>query len=551
VNSSGHELNLFLRSDCLFADETSSRDSQLLTLTIEKVDRRLVTSLSGFTVSFKQYPEPDLLRLSLVPDFRAREPDRSKDWQSPPANLRVHPEEDLTEPFEFEDVTEFSVEDQIESLKQLERQAELLQKLIQEKKEIIEALSEQGSKPLKEEIKECDSIGCVLKAIVARLHKGAKKLCVKIKHTHHKLHEAFKNRFFNGQQSPTMVAKISQDVVSPQAPEACHCRDEKLTVPPPAYTASSNLHPHPIDSKGQPPLPTASSLPQWREAKPPSPLIVLLKTLFAITGLAFLCGFIRKRCMSLRSKAERAADRERRSAERLYRRDARRQAWRDWWFGRRRGQPGRRQGDYDEKRTLILRQEGILEEAMQDDIRQLQIQEEIRQLRNTRDVVDDLVRAEEGRIGRHVHKASNSSASASASSSYNPFASHHPAPITIPNMASIMYPANPNFYQSHQLHASNPFNPHSHTGNPFSSSHDDDETLPTSPLSRTSSLPDYKTEASSEPPSYDDDDDMVADGFSDYSPSTDTRDGGDGWSPGSSIPDLSPRPSIETARTFL
>jgi hypothetical protein len=42
---------------------------------------------------------------------------------------------------------------------------------------------------------------------------------------------------------------------------------------------------------------------------------------------------------------------------------------------------------------------------------------------------------------------------------------------------------------------------------------------------------------------------MVHDGFSDYSPSMRTQDSA--WTPGSSIPDISPRPSIETARTFL
>jgi hypothetical protein len=183
---------------------------------------------------------------------------------------------------------------------------------------------------------------------------------------------------------------------------------------------------------------------------------------------------------------------------------------------------------------------------MQDEIRQLQIQEEIQQLRTTRDQVDDLIRAEEGRSSYPPTYPSGTS-----SRHPRPF-SHVPTPITIPNMASVMYPPQRHRGSTHNIYNS----PDSHIQNPFAHPEDDsDSEMPMSPVSRTSSLPDYKTEASnrSEPPAYDDHDDMVNDGFSDYSPSStmSSHDGEDGWSPGSSIPDISPRPSIETTRTFL
>jgi len=183
---------------------------------------------------------------------------------------------------------------------------------------------------------------------------------------------------------------------------------------------------------------------------------------------------------------------------------------------------------------------------MQDEIRQLQIQEEIQQLRTTRDQVDDLIRAEEGRSSYPPTYPSGS-----GSRHPRPFA-HVPTPITIPNMASVMYPPQRHRGSTHNIYNS----PDSHIQNPFAHPEDDsDSEMPMSPVSRTSSLPDYKTEASnrSEPPAYDDHDDMVNDGFSDYSPSStmSSHDGEDGWSPGSSIPDISPRPSIETTRTFL
>jgi hypothetical protein len=67
------------------------------------------------------------------------------------------------------------------------------------------------------------------------------------------------------------------------------------------------------------------------------------------------------------------------------------------------------------------------------------------------------------------------------------------------------------------------------------------------PLSRTNSLPDYRSESdSSEPPAYEDDEDssdVVVDGFREYTPSTTTV-----WTPDSSVIDVSPRPSGETMR---
>jgi hypothetical protein len=194
---------------------------------------------------------------------------------------------------------------------------------------------------------------------------------------------------------------------------------------------------------------------------------------------------------------------------------------------------------------LILQQEGVLEGAMQDEIRQLQIQEEIQQLRHTRDAVDDLIRAEEG------HSNYLPTYPTASSSGRQQRYTHISTPITIPNMTSVIYPP----HNHHPGHTHNVYTSHIH--NPFANPEDDGEAdqLPASPMSRTSSLPDYKTEASggSQPPAYDDQDDMVNDGFSDYAPSStmSSHDGEDGWSPGSSIPDISPRPSIETTRTFL
>jgi hypothetical protein len=132
--------------------------------------------------------------------------------------------------------------------------------------------------------------------------------------------------------------------------------------------------------------------------------------------------------------------------------------------------------DYEEKRALIHEQEGILESAMQ---------EEIRQLRAAHVVVNSIIQAEEGRANLHLAGMM----------------------AELPGIQSR-------------------------------------------PLSRTNSLPDYRSESdSSEPPAYEDDEDssdVVVDGFREYTPSTTTI-----WTPDSSVIDVSPRPSGETMRVSV
>ncbi|QDS71137.1 hypothetical protein FKW77_009881 [Venturia effusa] len=544
VNSSGHELSLFLRSDCLHKAEGISAPSatQLLTLTIEKVNNQIIKSVSGFSLSFKQAPAPELLRLSLVPDFEARLPPYSDDWRNPPANLRLIPV-----PGDTEDLArQFTIADHIEDLNRLEAQAALLQQLIDEKKDLIKAEFNKGAPTLKEELKQCNSLVCIIRAIGQKVRAAAHVVYLKF----HPTQQSFTTEFSTaGSQAPTKMA-ASTDI--PQAPDAARCADGKPSCKPAVQVCRNCQNDTAFDEKKVSDSTVASVHPlnteqMYRDAQAPSNWALFIKTILFITGIAFLIALCKRRCMSLRKQTERAADRERWNAERLYRCQSRKQAWKDWWHGRRRGNPGRRPGDYDEKRALILQQEGILESVAQDEISQLQIQAEIERLRRTRDQVDDLIRAEEGRSTNPPTFSSRS-----GTRQHPRRFSLAPTPITIPNMASVMYPPQHHRGPNHNIY--NTAHPRIH--NPFAHPEDQsDSEPPMSPVSRTSSLPDYKTEAStrSEPPAYDDHDDMVNDGFSDYAPSSimSSHDGEDGWSPGSSIPDISPRLSVETTRTFL
>lgn len=511
IPSAGRELDVWWILYCLTNENRHFNDAaQLLTLTIEKVDHQNIHSLSGFTISFNQTSQPELLRLSTFPDYSAISPLEADSWRNPPSNLRLSIADH--EESQFKASSAPSIAERIEELRLLEAEAEALQELINIKHNHIHTILGKEAENLKEEVHQCDGWICAIKAILRKARGAAKLVYLKLRPNPYREEVRNQNSYWRvtSGQRPTVTKMYSPGDSSqtsqtfPQPPPSCHCRDGQAGSP--------------INEK----QPFSDELPPRPFPKPPKPshFSILIKIFLLVTGLAALSAFIRRRCCSLRKRTERAARREERRTARAYRRQARRQAIRDWWYGHRRGTPGRRPGDYDEKRTLILQQEGILEEAMQDEIRQLQIQEEIRQLRQTHTTIDQLVRAEEGR-SRQVLQDDVQQAPSSLP--------HGFVPIPIPPRSSD---------QSVSSSSS------SYNG-------------PFTPLSRTSSLPDYASEAgqSDQPPSYKsrvshaEESDSEAEVLSEYTPSTTTHDSQ--WTPGSSIPDISPRTSIETTRTFL
>lgn len=233
---------------------------------------------------------------------------------------------------------------------------------------------------------------------------------------------------------------------------------------------------------------------------PESPFVIAIEIVLGLLCCGCIFTVIRHRCSSLRTRTERAAAREERLTAREYRRAARRYAIRKWWRGNWRDQE--RMEDYEEKRSLIQHQEGVLEDVMQ---------EEIRQLRAAHGVVNDLVSsAEEGRVVTYPHN-------------YCPCSHSHPVPQApySPLSTASTYPP---------------------TSIPE---------LPSRPLSRTDSLPGYRSDTSGSPPAYEEDEDVsdaVANGFRHYSATGSTTSSSSRWTPDSSVIDVSPRPSAETLR---
>ncbi|KAK7548783.1 hypothetical protein JOL62DRAFT_500651, partial [Phyllosticta paracitricarpa] len=470
------QLNLTWETLCLFdtlpeSDESSAAAddvAQLLTVNVGQIDDQPVKSCLGFSVSFKQFAQKvDLLRLATKP-FRSASED-TEDWRNPPAALRLVPVDfdHLPEGFYHQGP---SVEEEIRLLQDLEAQERELRHRIDLQKERIKALIKENAHDFPGDTNKCDNISCALKSLLHKAHGAIRIIYVYLRpgHKHHHGHEMM-GHYHHGPHGP-------------------HDQYPPPPGPPPPYAHGPTPPPHPFG--GPPPFGPHHGPPHHG-----SPRIVhILMTLASISGLAFVFKFIRKHCCSLRRRTElRAACEERRTA-REYRRLARRHAWRNWWHGRK--GDWERRSDYEEKRALILDQEDRLEEAMQDEIRQLQCAQEL---------AHEIVRAEEGRATQ-------------------PFHPHPPACACTHGMyAASMPPA-----------------PHVHTSMSCTTS------LP------STSLPSYKSDMSSvdtddAPPAYEEDadnSDIVVDGFRPYNPSVTTT----AYTPESSIPDVSPRPSAETLR---
>ncbi|KAH7371150.1 hypothetical protein BKA66DRAFT_190808 [Pyrenochaeta sp. MPI-SDFR-AT-0127] len=463
------DLDLEWKSACLHGQEETDEAAQVLTVNIKAIDGKALSTPSGFTISFKQQTSPpSLLRLEPVPNPSASDKAVADSWREPPLSLR------LVFPSDIEDLdatrsSNHSLEDDIRELKALQAQVKELQQAIADKQKHISTQIRKEAKGIVEELNRCDSIACILKTIAHKARGAWKVAYIHFQPNHHEhsgdMHhsgEAFAQAHGHASQLSGGHIKAESSATRPSEP---HTNEPPPELPP------------------RPPK--------------PSPYIIALEVTLSVLCCGCLFAVIRHKCSSLRTRTERAAAREERLNAQAYRRAARQHAWRNWWRGNWARRDHERIIDYEEKRALIQEQEGVLEEAMQ---------EEIRQLRVAHDVVNDLVRdAEEGRVISHApchcHRQQ-------PRAPYSPLstASTYP-PTSLPE-------------------------------------------IPPRPLSRTDSLPSYRSETSTEPPNYESEVDMsevVANGFRQYTSST-TSEVSSHWTPDSSVVDVSPRPSADTLR---
>lgn len=496
-----HDLDLEWESACLHGNDEAEEAAQVLTVNIKSIDGKSIEKPSGFTVSFKQLSPPELLRLEAVPNRSASKKDQADSWREPPAHLRLIIASPKDESNAVDAPGQSFLEDDIRELRALQAEVQELQRAIKEKKKFINSQLKKDAESFKEELQQCDSITCVVRAIAHKAHGAWRILYIRFRpnHHHHHHHPPPPPPPMGGPEDP--YQRVWRAGNHAQVPEGNVKIDSFHHPPPPPPPPQPTARYGPGHHPPPPPPPHHHHGPPHMPP-PDSPYVIALEIVLGLLCCGCLVTILRHRCSSLRTRTERAATREERRTARAYRRAARKLAWRNWWHRNCRDEE--RIEDYEEKRSLIQHQESVLEEAMQ---------EEIRQLRAAHGVVNDLVRAEEGRIP-----------------SCNPpphtrcYCGHHP-------------PAhNPGSYSP--LSTASTYPP---TSLPE---------LPSRPLSRTDSLPGYRSDTSSDPPAYEEDEDVsdsVPNGFRHYAPST-TSSTSSRWTPESSVIDVSPRPSAETLR---
>lgn len=478
-----HDLDLEWESACLHGEQETDDAAQVLTVNIKSIDgKALSTPYPGFTLSFKQASPPELLRLQSTPDLLASTRERAESWRHPPSNLRlVIPKKESVGSTATPDSA--GLEDDIRELRALEAEAQKLQDAIAGKKKYIKSQIKQKTQNFKGELRDCDNITCIVKTIADGAHGAWSILLIHFRPGHSQQDH---NSSSMGRPEDDAYHRVWRAGSHQQGNIKVEATAAQSSPSPSETPQPSNAH------HGAPRMPP-----------PESPFVIAIEIVLGVLCCGCIVTVIRNRCCSARTRVERAAAREERRTRNEYRRAARRHAWSKWWRGNWRDQ--QRVEDYEEKRSLIQHQESILEDAMQ---------EEIRQLRAVHGVVNDLVsQAEEGRVVTYPHN-------------YCSYSRSHPVPQApySPLSTASTYPP---------------------TSLPE---------VPSRPLSRTDSLPGYRSDTSSRgaPPAYEEDEDVsdsVANGFRHYSSSMSTTSGTSSrWTPDSSIVDVSPRPSADTLR---
>jgi hypothetical protein len=467
------DLALAWNSTCLHGNAETDEAAQILTVNIKSIDGIPINTPSGFTISFKQNASPPtLLRLETIPDLA---PELSDIWRDPPSHLRLVFGNATAAEANKIDV---SLEDEIRELRSLQAELAAIQQAVASKKQYINSQIRKEAKCFTEELKHCDGISCVLKTVADKAH-GAWRV------VYLRLHPDDQSNSMGRPEEVYASAHVSSQ------------RYGSINVANTDSEAEAEEDNQPRPYEGS----TGELPPRPQQRQPP--YVIALEIALGVLCCGCLVAVIRHKCSSLRTRTERAADYEERYNARIYKRAARRHAWRNWWRGNWR-KDAARIADYEEKRALIADQENVLENAMQ---------EEIRQLRVAHNVVNDIIRAEEGRTGTPSPPNPHCTC-------HRPHFTHGPPSVTSTYPPSTIPEA------------------------------------PSRPLSRTDSLPSYRSRAPSEPPTYDSEPDssFVANGLRyeartrTYT-STSSQAGESGrWTPDSSVVDVSPRPSAETLR---
>jgi hypothetical protein len=437
----------------------------------------VVKDESGFTISFKQEGQPEVLRLYGEPIDISHPEELAGQWTHPDRPQRV------TLASIALDGSKSCLKDEILQLEVLNAQSHDLQRKIAEKKHRIQQLLHDDLRKFRSTIKNCGSLKCIFRTTMHKVPEYAH--IVSLHFRHHRpssqvtvssqddaVVEGMRKQgsnaiMYGGAEATAYDSESSQsfsqhDEIDDPSPPMHKGRpstsvseyESASGSPSPSHTrpVSATSVPHRNGSDTTPPSPKSHNIvpPSSQFSHKPFHQYKLLKyiiaTLFFLIILSILTFLTLRHfnllCTSPKCRSSRASSREERRTRRACRRAAHQHAWRKWWSRYRRPTCP---NDYEEKRTLILEQEGVLENAMQDEIRGLSL---------VQGIAAELVRAEEGRA-RLYHQANmlpqqhvpTSNAAEQGASSEN-----SPSPTTAPVFRTVDsfsgYPRRPSFASS-------------------------------------------------------------------------------------------------------
>jgi hypothetical protein len=470
----------------LLADVESNQhlDPTDIVLKVVSIDDTILKPPTEVLARLDVYPERKLRTLLYHPSPRLIRFDKypqSFTTFKPPSTMAKLDKDDLLD-----------LEDELEVLRMLEADAVVLQAELAARKLVVNQRVQKhiADIPLKALIEHCDGIMCAAKILAGRLCD-----------TMGVASDAPPDYSEIDSHLQYMISATGEDQKTIQK-EGGSAKSEKSKGNDLPKSASIDVTSESTSSE----VGTLEGRPRFFAKKNlHNPLIIALEILAGVLGLTALCAFIHRKCMSMRKRVERAADKEERRNARAYRRAARRALIRKRWNGFLSSIPGfsttaepPKPQSYDDKRAMIL-QDAFLEQDIDLAEKGEIMEAQIRELRNAHDIVAGLLGVDEHRYD---------------------LASHTPPP---------------NAYFATALSRRS-------TG--------------TLPSYTSESLPDYtstpdSTEGSS----------RVADGFTDYTPATSNSEArysaGHGrpgsrqtrYTPVSSVVAITPRCSAETLRT--
>ena len=322
---------------CLF--DTNSHGGDVAQALAFHIHSTSGDAASGFTVSYKQFDHPEIIRLSLTAVDLTVVKANPEQWRTDSQNLALTSTVSGSKALD-DGLPDFSRHGQ----KTLQAELQAVGQFVEEKVKAV-------TSSVKEMVKTC------------REHFRA--TCPPKANAKDRLSKFLSDSRPNHVESDRLL-------------EVAHQNETRSTTTP--KTTFSDLPSPSSSSSPTPSFPTISYNDRVQSAK--------------ILGLVLILGslvaWVVIRLRDPRVRADRAARREERHNKLLYRRAAWRQKWRRWFCSVRHNhaQAIGPIGSWDEKQTRVIQQEEILEAVMKEDIRAL---------RNSRRVVSNIAAAEEGR----------------------------------------------------------------------------------------------------------------------------------------------------------